>query len=135
MTSLSPSLSMPKSTRHARLSESGAIALFKKKYNRDHFWRKLHGNQFQEGLPDILWVVSGQVWFLEFKTADNKKLPWKKMRLAQHLTMIQMQKSGAHVFYMVYCNEDGVFYQINPSNIVEAKTYELKESEIWDLPF
>lgn len=100
-----------------------------RKFQTSHagWFRKLHGNRYQSGLPDIIWIDRGVVRFLEFKVSDGPKVPWKKFRLNQHLTMLQMAKHGANVKYVIYIKETGTFHMVDPQQVTEEKGVDLRD--------
>jgi hypothetical protein len=107
------------------MNETEAYRKFKA--GKPGFWKKLHGNKYQSGMPDIIWIYNGYTDWMEFKIVDGTTLPWSKMRLQQHLTMMSMFNAGANVYYVVWSREKECFYRIQPDWVVEETTTNLLE--------
>jgi hypothetical protein len=101
-----------------------------RKFSKEHkgWFKKLHGNKFQAGLPDVIWLCKGsEPKFLEFKICDRPKVPWSKFRLNQHLTMLQMVAESADVFYVIYVKSEGRFLFVRPEEVIEEKGVDLTD--------
>lgn len=112
------------------MNETDAYTRFKK--SRPGWFKKLHGNRYQSGLPDIIWIHEGVTRFLEFKISDGLVVPWRKFRLNQHLTMREMSSHGAKVFYVIFVRENEKFYAVNPTAVVEEKGIDLSTYSVVD---
>jgi len=106
------------------MNETECYKLFIKKLDPE-FCSKLHGNQFQSGLPDLIFAKEGKHWFLEFKIVSGESLPWSKCRLGQHLTMRQMWKANMPVWYVVYSTKTEEFYALSPEEVQEGRSTKL----------
>jgi hypothetical protein len=109
------------------MNETQAISLFRKMHP-EALMIKLHGNRFQANLPDILLLRDGKVSFLEFKVIDAAHLAWSKLRLGQHTMMLQMQKYGADVWYVVWSKKGKIFTWVRPEHVKEGESLDLLAS-------
>ena len=107
------------------MNETQAYRMFIKNYCPD-FHAKLHGNQYQCGLPDLIFAKGGKHAFFEFKMVDGMTLPWSKCRLMQHLTMLKMQKANIPVWYVAYSKKTESFWAIAPSEVTEKQSTKLE---------
>ncbi len=91
---------------------------------------KLHGGRFQSALPDVMAIgTKGDVWFLEFKCVSGVTLPWSKCRLDQHLMLKRLKSRGTNAYYVVWSEAKQDYFYINPDNVIEEQTYELKPED------
>lgn len=112
------------------MTETQVIAKFRKTVGKDGVVYKLHGNQFQASLPDVLWIHHDITTCLEFKVVDGTTLPWSKCRLDQHLRLLEIRKHTRYAYYAVYSKKTDTLVFLNPEFVKEGFSCDLSSGYV-----